>query len=108
MFSLFKCNHLNRIDVRIGDGTVKITTILTVRAMLTSKKKYSGGREKNRGGNAPYAPPLATHLYQAQANIISRKKENTKIRKSMPNYEVKIITALRALLDCVSDPFTKP
>ena len=66
IFSLFKYNQSNRIDVRIGDGTIKITTILTVRAMLTSKKKYSGGgkkliaggrgKNKNRGGNAPYAP----------------------------------------------------
>ena len=32
----------DRIDVRIRDETVKITTILTVRAMLTFKKKYSG------------------------------------------------------------------
>ena len=63
----------------IRDGTVKITTTLTVRAMLTSKKKYSGEQEINRGGgiknrggggakknwgggNAPYAPPLATRL----------------------------------------------
>ena len=51
IFSLFKCNQSNRINVRIGDGTVKITTILTVRAMLTSQKKYSGGGpEINRGG----------------------------------------------------------
>ena len=66
IFSLFKCNQSNRIDVRIGDGTVKITTILTVRAMLISKKNYSGGGgggEKNRGGKnknqgqCPLNPP---------------------------------------------------
>ena len=70
IFSLLKCNQSNRIDVRIGNGTVKITTILTLRAMLTSKKKYSGGgqeinregKNKNRVGNAPYAPPLAKRL----------------------------------------------
>ena len=63
IFSLFKYNQSNRIDVRIGDGTVKITTILTVRAMLTSKKKYSGrarnksgGKNKNRGGAMPPMP----------------------------------------------------
>ena len=51
IFSLFKCNQLNRIDVRIGDGTVKITTNLTLMEMLTSKKKYSGGgQEINWGG----------------------------------------------------------
>ena len=50
IFSLFKYNQSNRIDVRIGDGTVKITTILTVRAMLTFKKKF-GGRAKNKSGN---------------------------------------------------------
>ena len=64
IFSLFQCNQSNRIDARIGDRTVKITTILTVRAMLTSKKKYSGegarnkseGKKQKPGGNAPYAP----------------------------------------------------
>ena len=51
MFSLFNYNQSNRIDIRIEDGTVKITTILTVRAMLTSKKTYSGrARNKSRGG----------------------------------------------------------
>ena len=51
IFSLFKCNQSNRIDVRIGDETLKITTILTVRAMLTSEKKYSGGaKDKSEGG----------------------------------------------------------
>ena len=49
IFSLFKYNQSNRIDVRIGDGTVKITNILTARAMLTSKKKYSG-RARNKSG----------------------------------------------------------
>ena len=63
IFSLFKYNQSNRIDVRIGDVTVKITTILTVRAMLTSKKKCSWrarnkseGKNKNRRGNAPMPP----------------------------------------------------
>ena len=49
IFSLFKYNQSNRIDVRIGDGTVKITTILTVRAMITFEKKY-GGRTRNKSG----------------------------------------------------------
>ena len=72
IFSLFKCNQSNRIDVRIGDGTVKISTILTVRAMLTSKK-YSGGQEINRGaktkieGNALYALQLETRLNATSA-----------------------------------------
>ena len=39
ILSLFKYNQSNVIAVRIGDGTVKITTILTVKAMLTFKKK---------------------------------------------------------------------
>ena len=41
--------YLNRIDVQIGDGTVRITTSLTVRAMLTFKKKYPG-RARNKSG----------------------------------------------------------
>ena len=46
------------LDVRIGEGTVKITTILTVRAMLTSNKKYSGrARNKSGGGQCPLCPP---------------------------------------------------
>ena len=49
IFSLFEYNQSNRIDVRIGDGTVKITTILTVRAMLTFKKNTVEGQEINRG-----------------------------------------------------------
>ena len=68
IFSLFICNQSNKIDVRIGDETIKITTILTARAMLTSKKKYSGGgggQEINRGGEGknknrgrqPLCPP---------------------------------------------------
>ena len=35
---------------------------------------------------------------QAQAITISRKKENSKIRKSMPNYELKITKVLSALV----------
>ena len=50
IFSLFKYNQSNKIDVRIGDGTVKITTVLTVKAMLTSKKKYSGMAKNKSGG----------------------------------------------------------
>ena len=64
IFNLFKCNQSNRIDVRIGDGTIKISTILTVRAMLTSKKIYSGGARNNSvgakikiGGAMPSMPP---------------------------------------------------
>ena len=50
IFSLFKYNQSNKIDVRTEDGTVKITTILTVRVMLTLKKNTVGGQETNRGG----------------------------------------------------------
>ena len=45
IFSLFKYNQSNRIDVRIGDETVKITTILNVWAMLTLKRNTVGGQE---------------------------------------------------------------
>ena len=57
IFSLFKYNQSNRIDVRIGNGTVKITTILTVKGMITSKKNCSGGQEINRGAMPPMPPP---------------------------------------------------
>ena len=49
IFSLFKYNQSNKIKVRIGYGTIKITTVVPVRAMLTSKKKYSG-RARNKSG----------------------------------------------------------
>ena len=48
--SLFKYNQSNKIDVTIGDETVKITTILTVRAMLIFMKKYSGRAANKSGG----------------------------------------------------------
>ena len=59
IFILFKYNQSNRIDVRIGDGTVKLATILTVRAMLISKKKYSGrARNKSGGGGGGAMLPM--------------------------------------------------
>ena len=63
IFGLCKYNQSNRADVRIGDVTVKITTILTVRAMLTFKKNTVGRQEMNRGdknknrGAMPPMPP---------------------------------------------------
>ena len=72
IFRLFKYNQSNKIDVRIGDGTVKITIILTVRAMLTFKKKTVGGQVINRGakikigGAMPtYVPTLAMSLAES-------------------------------------------
>ena len=88
IFSLFKYNQLNRIDVRIGDGTVRITTMLTVRAVLTFKKKYrgrarnkSGGKNKNRGGAMPPAgdaPASQTFLMTSSVKSFDRKFEKTK------------------------------
>ena len=69
IFSLFKYNQSNGIDVRIGDETIKITTILTVWAMLAFKKKLigrarnkSGGGEIKIAGQCPPCPLLATRL----------------------------------------------
>ena len=76
IFSLFKCNQSDRIDVRIGDGTVKITTILTVRAMLTSKK-YSGGQEINRGGknkNRGGMPPMPPRWRRAWMTLLQLRR----------------------------------
>ena len=92
ILSLFKYNQSNRIDVRIRDGTVKIITTLTVKAMLTLKKKYSGrarnksggGAKKKYRGNAPYAPPLATRLSKTfffDLHVISREKHFNFLRR---------------------------
>ena len=48
IFSLFKYNQSNRIDVRIGDGTVKITTILTVTAGPAPGERDWGGGGRNK------------------------------------------------------------
>ena len=44
--------------------------------------------------------PCRHFFLKSQANvlIISQKKENTKIRKSMPNYELMLTKVLRALV----------
>ena len=77
IFSLFKYNQSNRIDVRIGDGTVKITTILTARGMLTSKKKYSWGHRRSQdfwlGGaktlKIPLSSPKLRVVFQPKSEI---------------------------------------
>ena len=55
IFSLFKYNQSNRIDVRIGDGTVKITTILTVTAgPAPGERDWGGGAEISFGGHEKF------------------------------------------------------
>ena len=87
IFSLFKCNHSNRIDVRIGDGTVKITTILTVRVMLSSllrkntvggEKKIGRGAKIKIGGAMPPMPPPGgdAPVSSASKYFFSKKREH--------------------------------
>ena len=92
IFSLLKYNQSNRIDVRIGDGTVKITTILTVRGMLTSKKKYSGGARNKSGGGIkiggamlPMPPRWRRAWFQVKSRIQKQAKMFRHVRRACWN-----------------------
>ena len=80
IFSLFKYNQSNRIDVRIGDGTVKITTILTVTA-------GPAPGERDWGGGQNYILQTYTQNTGICNFLIGRSNEQRVVFHASPSFQ---------------------